>query len=174
MPPDMGLGRTAFSSSRPAPPLMMTNGSNAPGAASAHARAVSAGEQMPGGALAVMGQSIFGGRLTRLTSGFKSKSEQELEREKKRQEAENGTPVPLEWQVEKYEKGLNKSHEAYLKRLERESQAARAQKQGEMARCLAMAPPPPPPGGGGGGPSSSSSGSDLPELVGMPLWGLRR
>ncbi len=49
-----------------------------------------------------MGKSIFGGKLTRLTSGYKSQAELELERKKRIEEYEN-RPVPLEWRVEKYE-----------------------------------------------------------------------
>ena len=47
-----------------------------------------------------MGKSIFGGKLTRLTSGFKSKGELEAEEKRKKEEA-NYRPVPLEWQVER-------------------------------------------------------------------------
>ncbi len=48
VPPDLGVKPFA----KAAPPLMLTNGSHAPGAASAHARAISAG-QTPGGMLQV-------------------------------------------------------------------------------------------------------------------------
>ena len=169
-----------------APPLMLTNGSHAPGAASAHARAISAGQQTPGGTLQVMGKSIFGGKLTRLTSGYKSHSEMEMEREKRRQEYEN-RPVPLEWQVEKYEKGLTRRHEEYLKGLEvQASEARRAAKLSSsssspsgrsLSECLARAPPPPPPGSGPppqGAPPSSSQVGDLPNLIGTPMFGMRR
>merc|ERR1719412_372698 len=96
---------------------MLTNGSSAPGAASAAARALS-NPQAAGGALATMGTSMFGGKLTRMTSGFKSAGELEMEKEKKKKELEN-LPVPLEWQVERYEKEYNKHQEKYLEHLER-------------------------------------------------------
>ncbi len=172
------LGRSIMGKA-PAPPLMLTNGSNAPGAASAHARAVSAG-QTPGGFLQTMGKSIFGGKLTRLTSGYKSHSELEMEREKKRLEWEN-RPVPVEWQVERYESGVNRRQEEYIKELEAQAAEAKRRKAAAgsgIAECLAMAPPPPPPGSRPASSSSSSSSSasmlDLPCLVGNPMSGLKR
>merc|ERR1712203_513622 len=96
---------------------MLTNGSSAPGAARAASRAIS-NPQPAGGALASMGTSMFGGKLTRMTSGYKSAGELEIEKEKKKKELEN-QPVPLEWQVEKYEKEYNKKQEQYLEHLER-------------------------------------------------------
>ena len=157
VPPDMGLKQPSFS--KPAPPLMLTNGSSAPGAASAHARAVSSGQQTPGGALQVMGRSIFGGKLTRLTSGFRSKSEQEHEEERRRREVEAGRPVPLEWQVERYEKGVEKRQEEYMRQLERRAAEAR--------RSTTNVPPTP-------SSTVTSQTAELPELIGTPLSGLWR
>ena len=96
-------------------PLMLTNGSSAPGAASAHARAMSDPQANPG--LRVIGTSIFGGKLTTMTSGYKSQSELEYERQKKKLENEYN-PVPTEWKVEQMEKRLNKQEDQYIKQLE--------------------------------------------------------
>jgi len=67
--------------------------------------------------LHVIGKSIFGGNMTKMTSGFKTKIELELEREKKKQEFEH-RHVPMEWQVERYEKTMNKRQEEYIDQLE--------------------------------------------------------
>ncbi len=55
--------------------------------------------------------------MTKMTSGFKTKIELELEREKKKQEMEH-RPVPMEWQVERYEKTISKKQEEYIDQLE--------------------------------------------------------
>lgn len=72
--------------------------------------------QMAGGNLTVMGRSIFGGKLTRMTSGFKSDAEIEMDKERKKKELEN-QPVPLEWRIQRYEKEYEKQQESYLDRL---------------------------------------------------------
>merc|ERR1719458_2446307 len=69
--------------------------------------------QMAGGNLTVLGRSIFGGRLTRMTSGFKSNAEIEMDKERKKKELEN-QPVPLEWRIKRYEKEYEKQQESYL------------------------------------------------------------
>ena len=99
--------------------LMLTNGSAAPGAASAAARAKNMPQPHPGMAssLHVIGRSIFGGNMTKMTSGYKTKTEMEMEREKKKAELEH-RPVPLEWQVERYEKSVNQKQEQYIEQLE--------------------------------------------------------
>ena len=158
-------------------PLMLTNGSSAPGAASAAARALS-NPQTAGGGLASMGTSMFGGKLTRMTSGFKSAGEIEIEKEKRKKELEN-QPVPLEWQVQKYEKEYNKKQEQYLEHLERtvkQEKMLKAQKTAMRAVSSAKAPPPPPPP-----PMSKSFNSnssmplefDLPNLDGNPWESLK-
>ena len=65
----------------------------------------------------VVGKSIFGGKLTTMTSGYKSQSQLEYERERKRQE-DSIRPVPLEWKTEQLEKNLNANHDQYIKYLE--------------------------------------------------------
>ena len=65
----------------------------------------------------VVGKSIFGGQLTTMTSGYKSQSQLEYERERKRQE-NSVRPVPLEWKTEQLEKNLNANHDQYIKYLE--------------------------------------------------------
>jgi len=55
--------------------------------------------------------------MTKMTSGYKTKVEMEMEREKKKQENEF-RPVPLEWQVERYEKSVNRKQEEYIDQLE--------------------------------------------------------
>jgi hypothetical protein len=99
--------------------LMLTNGSAAPGAASAAARAKStpATQQGMASSLHIIGRSIFGGNMTKMTSGYKTKTEMEMEREKKKVEMEH-RPVPLEWQVERYEKSVNQKQEQYIEQLE--------------------------------------------------------
>ena len=166
----------------PSTPLMLTNGSSAPGAASAYARAVSSG-QTPGGMLQVMGKSIFGGKLTRLTSGYKSQAELEMEKKKKKEEYDN-RPVPLEWQVERFENQLNKQQDSYLKALEKQAEDERKRK--ETQQKLLNLPPPPPPPLSSRRPSSSSASSSssdpsiqatldlLPNLIGTPLNSLRK
>jgi hypothetical protein len=81
--------------------------------------------------LHVVGKSIFGGKMTKMTSGFKTKIEMELEREKKKQEMEH-RPVPMEWQVERYEKTISKKQEEYIDQLE---QYCTDQKKKRQDRC---------------------------------------
>jgi hypothetical protein len=91
-------------------PLMLTNGSAAPGAASAYARSQTIKQQQPQvqcSGLQSVGKSIFGGKMTKMTSGYKTKVELELELEKKKRENEY-RPVPMEWQVERIEKSANR------------------------------------------------------------------
>lgn len=52
-----------------------------------------------------------------MTSGYKSQSQLEYERERKRQE-DSIRPVPLEWKTEQLEKNLNANHDQYIKYLE--------------------------------------------------------
>ncbi len=75
--------------------------------------------QQAGGALQPVGKSIFGGKMTKMTSGYKTRVEIELENEKKKQEFDQ-RPVPVEWQVERFEKSLNKSMESYYDQLQRQ------------------------------------------------------
>jgi hypothetical protein len=117
-----------------------------------------------------MGTSIFGGKLTRLTSGYKSHAEMEMERKKKVEEF-NNRPVPLEWQVQRYEQAADKRQEAYLADLERQAEAARHQKR-QLAAGIGGAPPLAPPGSTSQGPASAND--DLPQIVGAPLANLRR
>ena len=147
-------------------PLMLTNGSSAPGAASAAARALS-NPQAAGGALATMGTSMFGGKLTRMTSGFKSAGELEIEKEKKRKELEN-QPVPLEWQVQRYENEYNKQQEKYMEHLEKKVKLDKINK-AQNVSGNATAPPPPPPGSSMGLSNNKMSMEfDLPTLGGKP------
>ena len=147
-------------------PLMLTNGSSAPGAASAAARALS-NPQAAGGALATMGTSMFGGKLTRMTSGFKSAGELEIEKEKKRKELEN-QPVPLEWQVQRYENEYNKQQEKYMEHLEKKVKLDKINK-AQNVSGNATAPPPPPPGSSMGLSNNKESMEfDLPTLGGKP------
>ena len=143
-------------------PLMLTNGSSAPGAASAHARALS-NPQTAGGAMAALGTPIFGGKLTRMTAGYKSAAEIEREKEKKKEEF-NCRPVPLEWQVERYEKSVSKQHEEYFKQLEKAQLEQKRQKEQSFSCLSALTRPPPPPPGS----NSSNLTSDLPVLNGNP------
>jgi hypothetical protein len=114
--------------------------------------------------------------MTKMTAGFKSHSEIEHEKEKKKQEFDN-RPVPIEWQVEKYEKKVNKEYEAYMEqleqkvKLEKERKAMKAAGGGGSPSASAegkppifFAPPPPPPG-----TSSASEDDGLPKLIGNPL-----
>lgn len=115
------VGKCFESSSKP---LMLTNGSSAPGAASAYARSQGNNisqqqqQQQIGSSLHVVGKSIFGGNMTKMTSGFKTKMELEMEREKKNKERQY-MPVPMEWQVERFEKTLCRQQEEYLDQLEK-------------------------------------------------------
>ncbi|TRY79114.1 hypothetical protein TCAL_06595, partial [Tigriopus californicus] len=159
-------------------PLMLTYGSGASGAASAHSRAVSAG-QCPGGSLTALGKSIFGGKLTRMTAGFKSHDEREMERLKKVDEWHN-RPIPMEWQVEKMEKEMINQNEQYMRHLKLQAQAEKQRKQFQSYQFTA---PPPPPGA----PTFSSSADspkmnpesvvppeDLPDLQHDPFSGFKR
>ena len=147
-------------------PLMLTNGSSAPGAASAAARSLS-NPQSAGGALASMGTSMFGGKLTRMTSGFKSAGELEIEREKKKKELEN-QPVPLEWQVERYEKEYNKQHDRYLDHLEKTVQLEKLNKQQTAPIPSSYKKPPAPPSIATSIEKSTNLNFDLPNLDGNP------
>ena len=53
-----------------------------------------------------------------MTSGYKSQSQLEYEREKKRQE-DSIRPVPTEWKVEQLEKNMNANHDQYMQYLEK-------------------------------------------------------
>lgn len=162
-----GTGKFGFSAANP--PLMLTNGSSAPGAASAAARALS-NPQTAGGMLATMGTSMFGGKLTRMTSGYKSAGELEMEKEKKRKEREN-QPVPLEWQVEKYEKEFNKQQDKYMEHLERTVQQERMNKLKKatpISISKAEPPPPPKPSNTNSAQNSTTAEFDLPNLGGNP------
>jgi len=121
-------------------PIMYTNGSSAPGAASSHARALSDPQKC--GAARVVGTSIFGGKLTTMTAGYKSQAQLEYEREKKKKENEH-TPVPTEWKVQQIEKNLNKNHDEYMKHLEKVRQKEMQAKE-EIKKKLTLPPPPPP------------------------------
>ena len=118
-----------------------------------------------------MGKSIFGGNLTRLTSGYKSRGELEIERRKEIQALEN-RPVPVEWQVERFEQGLGKAHEQYLSNLELQ---LKEQKQNPPKPPMAVGAPPLPPGSA----TNMNRLSDevmggLPTLIGNPLDNLRK
>ena len=114
---------------------------------------------------------MFGGNLTRLTAGFKSQSEIEMEKEKKKQEYEN-RPVPLEWQVEKYERTINKQQEEYVKRLEAYCEGQKAQAQTRLPLRFNEPPPPPPcstitkPNPPSTSSNASTSSDGLPQLIG--------
>ena len=64
-----------------------------------------------------MGESIFGGKMTRMTSGYKNAKQIEREQEEKKKEYENRT-VPIEWQGEKFQKKVNKEYDEYMTQLE--------------------------------------------------------
>lgn len=119
-----------------------------------------------------MGKSIFGGKLTRLTSGYKSQGEREMEQRRKMEEYEN-RPVPLEWQVERMEKSMNQNQDDYLKKLERYAEEHRKLKEQETVGAAPCLPPPPPPPGSRGA-ASRSSDDDLPGIIGAPMANLRR
>ena len=134
----------------PSKTLMLTNGSAAPGAASAHARSMSKfgqqqqqdQQQQQGGGLQVVGRSIFGGNMTKMTSGYKSKMELEMEREKKKQESEF-RPVPLEWQVERFEKNVQRQQEEFIDQLEqyRAEEKKKRQSRFDLASVVAQLDP---------------------------------
>ena len=131
--PPMGDLSRSFQNSKP---LMLTNGSSAPGAASAHARALS--DPQRAGGLRTVGTSIFGGKLTTMTSGYKTQAQLEYEREKKRQE-NSVRPVPTEWKIEQMEKNMNANQDDFMKNLER------VRTQEKLKNQLSLPPPPPPP-----------------------------
>jgi len=188
----IGAGKGLFSGAVKAP-LMLTNGSSAPGAASAAARDASSAinkrpAQMAGGSLVQTGVSMFGGKMTRMTAGYKTHEEIQMEKEKKKEEF-NNRPVPLEWQVERYEKVVNKKHDEYLKKLEVEVKEAKRRKaeeekykqnmdsymKGVQQQLLAMGPPPPPPNlkstpvmSAAPGSSSSTSNPSDPSAIPLP------
>ena len=85
-----------------------------------------------------------------MTSGYKSAGELEMEQEKKKEEL-NNRPVPLEWQVQRFENQFNKKHDEYLAGLQRAADAERQRQQqqpGQQGRQgpRFSEPPPPPPG----------------------------
>ena len=124
-----------------------------------------------------MGESIFGGKMTRMTSGYKNAKQIEREQEEKKKEYENRT-VPIEWQVEKFQKKVNKEYDEYMTqleekvRLEKERKAMKAAgKSATETGRPALPPPPPPPG------SSKFADDDdapLPDVVGNPLAYLKK
>lgn len=136
---------------------MLTNGSAAPGAASAMARAIS--DPQRAGGLRAVGKSIFGGKLTTMTAGYKSQAQLEYEREKKRQE-DAYRPVPSEWRAEQMEKNLNANYDDYMKRLEatRAQELAASNANQELKQKLSLPPPPPPPSQ----PAAKTLGKFLP------------
>ena len=159
---------------KPKPTPLMLTSTTTPGAESARVRAITSGNapetaqvQTAGGSLRVLGNSIFGGKMTKLTAGFKSKEDMERERLKKREEAEMGTPVPMEWKVERLEKRHSKWQEEEMERLEAEVKRARSS--GPIR--FDLPPPPPPPGSSSS--SSATQNDELPSLVGKPLDALK-
>ncbi len=165
-------------------PLMLTNGSAKPGAASAHARAISAGKhtqkQKAGGRMEVVGESIFGGKMTKMTSGYKTQREIEREQELKKLEAES-QHVPLEWRVAKYEQKVNKDYEDYMKQLEEQMRLEKERKAKEEAMKAAgssasrhKGPPPLPPPGSRTATATSDADDGLPKLGVNPYENLKR
>ena len=113
---------------------------------------------------------MFGGKLTRMTSGFKSAGELEMEKEKKRKELEN-QPVPLEWKVEKFEKEFNKQQDKYMEHLERTVQRERLNKLRKttpISSTNVEPPPPPRPSKALFSENSTAVEFDLPNLSGNP------
>lgn len=104
--------------------------------------------------------------MTCLTAGYKSQAEREVERKKKIDEYQN-RPVPLEWQVERYEKHINKQHQEYLQRLDVEKAEKSRTKFPRVA-----GPPPPPPGSDTERTACATVG--LPDSVGTPIANLWR
>ena len=123
--------------------------------------------------------------MTRMTAGFKTAGEIEMEKEKKKREFAN-RPVPIEWQVERYEKQRNKQQEEYFKSLEKsvadakkaKLQAANnSQQQASSSKYTFLTsppPPPPPPPPGGSTPSTSAIVGDLPDLTSNPWESLQK
>lgn len=167
VPPMGDLSKLLDSSTKA--PLRLTHSSATPGAESARVRAITSG-QHAGGSMRAVGQSIFGGKMTTLTAGFKSQSELERERQKKKDEAEAGTPVPLQWQVERFEKQFNKRQDEYMKRLQK--QADEERNKSNMRAMLSQPPPPPPPGSRAA--SRTTQPGDLPKLIGTPMDSLKK
>lgn len=96
--------------------------------------------------------------MTRLTAGFKSQAELEMEKQKKKEEYEN-RPIPIEWQVERFESQYNKRYDDYLKQLEEYCSATKR----EPAQIPDFGPPPGPPGSG------DLELDDLPKVIATPL-----
>jgi len=69
--------------------------------------------------------------MTKMTSGFKTKVEIELEKEKRRQEYDQ-RPVPVEWQVERFEKSMSKTMESYFDQLEKQRISEKKSKQNRL------------------------------------------
>ena len=113
--------------------------------------------------------------MTRMTSGYKTHAEREMELQKKKEEY-NNRPVPIEWQVERYERGLNKHYDNYMEQLEKQAQMEREMRAAEKASTDIMsklaAPPPPPPPLEGRVQGSSQDG--LPNLIGNPMGSFKR
>jgi len=95
----------------------------------------------------------------------------EMEKKKKVEEF-NNRPVPLEWQVQRYEQTLGKRQEAYMEQLELQAEEARRQKR-QLAAGIAGAPPLAPPGSRKAASADAEDLADLPQIVGAPMANLR-
>jgi len=131
--------------SKPCPKLMLTNGSSAPGAAIKAARQLSTA----GISTKLEGQSIFGGKLTYLNSGFSKQMGLESQHQNERKQLE-ALSVPTHWQAELHDKNQAKQAEQEMLRLEHAKLLAKIQKKKEANKVIKVdGPPPPPPGSTG-------------------------
>jgi len=132
--------------------LMLTNGSAAPGAASAAARKQSA----TGVPTHLEGTSIFGGRLVHYNSGY-DKQMGLGKKEEKAKPQENY--VPTHWVAEHHDRAAAKRAEQEMARLEHAKLLAKINKRKEEKKVIRVDGPPPPP------PGSSLAGGGLPKLL---------
>jgi len=138
--PPMGDLSQSLLGKRPAPKLMLTNGSGAPGAASKAVRQNSAGVEPS----QMVGKSIFGGKLTHINSGFAKQMGLEPQRQSEVQKNE-AKSVPTHWQAELHDKRLIEKRERLMLELEHAKLMAKMQKKRDDKSLTQSLTPPPPP-----------------------------
>jgi len=134
--------------------LMLTNGSAAPGAASAAARKQSAS----GVPIHLEGTSIFGGRLVHYNSGYSQQMgfNKKTESDKKKEEANY---VPTHWVAEHHDRAAARRAEQEMAKLEHAKLLAKINKRKEEGKVIKVDGPPPPP------PGSSFNNSSFPKML---------
>jgi len=141
--PPMGSVESRFGQiTKSKPRLMLTDGSAAPGAASAAVRKASKTGMNPFDGP----KTIFGSKPQTYAAGFSSKLDLEKSMEERPKKPDVNL-VPTHWQAERHDRLAAKKAEQELLLLEHAKLVAKMQKNKEKNRVIRVdGPPPPPPG----------------------------